>query len=231
MKKYDIMKKLIFFPLFLISIALNAQIEQYFLPSKEYSGKVFDFETKPIENDYHTSSVKYRRILSDTVDIVCSQIYYKNGIPYPMEDVYKTYVFDNKSVRHIYTYSTFFDEQTFRNSIILKYPQSTWVDTTKTDPDLDYSDLDYIYKSEFGKLTTKYGQYDCIILTITYKALNSSEGAKDMEKGKETFYYAKGLGLVKNELFLAGYLVDLSNIGTLVDHFSKNSFEVINEKK
>ncbi|MBN2777868.1 MAG: hypothetical protein JXR36_09505 [Bacteroidales bacterium] len=218
-------KHILQLPLLLLSISINAQIEQYFIPSKEYTGKVFDYKTKPIKNGkyYFTSSIEYRRIHLDTVDVVCSQIMYENKSPNSMGDTYKTYIVDNKSVRHVYTYSTFFDKQAFKNSVILKYPPSTWVDK-KADPDVDY-----LYKSEFGKLTTQYGQYDCIIVTLNYKALDSS--VKDIEKDMHIYYYARGLGLVKEEFFVEGDLVDYTITGTLVDNFSKNSFEVMNDNR
>lgn len=219
------MNKLILIPLILISISLKAQIEQYFFPSSEYAGIAFEFKTKPIENGkyYFRTSIEYSITQSGVIETIDSKMMYENGKPNPMGKTFKKYVIENNHVRFIHNYNNFFDKETFRNSIILKYPPSTWIDT-KADPDVEY-----LYKSEFGKLTTKYGQYDCIIVTLTHKALNSS--VIEIEKDKYIFYYAKGLGLVKEEFFVKGDLVDHSITGTLIDHFSKNSFEVMNENK
>lgn len=136
------MNKLILIPLLLISISLKAQIEQYFFPSAEYAGIAFEFKTKPIENGkyYFRTSIEYGITQSGVIETIDSKMMYENGKPNPMGKTFRKYVIENNHVRFIHNYNNFFNKETFENSIILKYPPSTWIDT-KADPDVNYLSL------------------------------------------------------------------------------------------
>jgi len=158
---------------------------------------------------------------------------YRYSVPQMTLKVHQFFYVDEGKVADIYFYIEGVSEELEQmgfdnrdiNKIILKYPTEQWTD--KTDPDV----TEY-YKSEFGKLTTNYGQYDnCIIVTKTSKATTTK--FKWAENYSYKYYYAYKIGLVKTETYENGKLLkmEMSYGGTLVDNFSEYSFYIKEKEK
>jgi hypothetical protein len=232
-KLKPVMKNLILIiPLFfvlLVPTLTNAQIKEYFLPSNEYFNRIFRYETKEIENDNgrfsQKSDVIYELDKSGNFKKITKRRMFTYGIFNHEETLYQYYNIDKTSVTLIYSkgiLTDFFNLYPFRKECILKYPPAKWSDNS--DPDVTTN-----FESKMGTLKSEYGEYQCIIVTKTYKA--KSPSLKEMEDEKVTYYYAKGLGLVKTEHLVKGDENDYSLLGTLIDNFSSASYFVKEQKE
>lgn len=154
----------------------KGQVKDYFIPISEYFNETFLYQSEKWENEKGQFQVKnkvtYYKDPSGNYKKYIENTNYRYNVPQISLKVHQFYYVSEEKVADIYSYidgvSEKLDQEGInnkdRNRIILKYPAATW--TNKTDPDV----AEY-YKSEFGNLTTDYGEYNnCIIVTKTSKA-------------------------------------------------------------
>jgi len=211
----------------------SAQVKDYFIPSNEYIGKAFLFEAKWTnekgEEFQSKNNVSYFLDPSGNYKKYSVEQEYRFNVPFgPELRTHKFFNISNGSVAEIYSYTEGLSEELKDlglikgneiHEVILKSAPANWEDKT----DKDVTDF---YKSSTGKLITAYASYDdCLIVNVTSKSRTGK--AKWAEKGMRKYYYAYSLGLVRQELYFEGKLVDVGTAGgtmTLVDNFSKYSF-------
>ncbi len=208
----------------------KGQVKDYFIPTSEYFNETFLFQSEKWENEDGQFQVKnkvtYYQDPTGNYKKYIENSSYRYNVPQMSLKVHQFYYVGEEKVASIYFYIEGVSEELDqmglntrdKNQIILKYPSATWTDNT--DPDV----TEY-YKSEFGKLTTDYGEYNnCIIVTKTSKA--KTQNCKRAEKYSYKHYYAYKIGLVKTETFENGKLLkmEMGYGGTLVDNFSEYSY-------
>lgn len=208
----------------------KAQLKDYFIPSSVYFNETFLYQSEKWENDNGQfqieNRVSYFLDSSGNYKKYIENLSYRYNVLYITLKVHQFYYVRDEKIVDIYSYieglSEAIEEKGYdirdKNNIILKYPTAQWTDNS--DPAITK-----YYKSEFGKITTEYGEYNnCIIVTKTSKAKTSQ--FKHFEKFKHKSYYAYKLGLVKTEDYENGKLTKKEVVfgGTLVDNFSEYSF-------
>lgn len=234
------MKKKFSVTLFIfISLTSFGQIKDYFLPSSEHFGRKFLFESRWTNDDgeefYSKNEVSYFLDQTGNYKKYIRAQDFRFNVPYGSElRTHEFYNISNERVAKIYSYTEGLSEElqsigkklgfnieNEKYEIILKKAPNNWNHKFE-------EDVTTFYKSELGKLTTEHASYDrCIIVTVSQKS--KSAKLKWAEKGINKYYYVQGLGLVKEESYFDGKLVE-GGLGlgtmTLVDNFSEHSFAV-----
>lgn len=209
----------------LLCLSTQAQIVDYFYPSlenKKCFNRIFHYATDYKTNEhgnviYFDSFVSYSILPSGHIETISKSTLNKDGKSLPMGVTISSYIAENNLIKQVEVFSSFFNKTSKTNNIVLKYPPANWVEIDKDEV------LEYHYSSSFDKLVTKYGEYDCIKVVKKNKAIDLE--FKEYENETEIWYYAKNIGLVKNEIWVTEDDINHTIIGTLHDECSKYSFK------